>query len=150
MILLDSRQILEAVQRSLDAHVLPMLEDDFARVQVASAQKALQEVLDRMAEGDPCERMNEALAEGARAIAREHRDTSPELSGRIDAALDAVSRQGEARDVCRALGEALWAIVAGSQDPAARALLALLQEQALAVYSADGRYLCFEAIASLT
>ena len=51
MILLDSVEILAAVRRSLEAHVLPDLRDDFARVQVQSALKALAEVEDRLANG---------------------------------------------------------------------------------------------------
>ena len=47
MILLDSVEILAAVRRSLETHVLPDLRDDFARVQVLSALKALAEVEDR-------------------------------------------------------------------------------------------------------
>ena len=52
MILLDSVEILAAVRRSLEAHVLPDLRDDFARVQVQSALKALAEVEDRLVNGE--------------------------------------------------------------------------------------------------
>ena len=51
MILLESQQILAAVQRSLQIHILPQLEDDFARIQVSAALEALREVSDRMSEG---------------------------------------------------------------------------------------------------
>jgi hypothetical protein len=47
MILLDSAEILAAVRRSLEVHVLPELRDEFARVQVQSALKALAEVAER-------------------------------------------------------------------------------------------------------
>ncbi len=40
MIVLDSAQILTSVKLSLETHVLPELDDDFARVQVLAALKA--------------------------------------------------------------------------------------------------------------
>lgn len=151
MILLDNQQILTAVQRSLETHILPMLDDDFAKVQVASAMKALQEVLDRLADGDPCDRMNADLVSGGRAIAAEHAESSPTFSRQLEQVLTALPETGEARDKNRALGEALWQLVEGeNDDPAAKALLRLLYDQALAAYSADGRYISIEAIASLT
>ena len=42
MFVLDSVQILAAVRRSLTKHVLPALEDDFARVQIVQTLKALE------------------------------------------------------------------------------------------------------------
>ncbi|MBW2230660.1 MAG: hypothetical protein JRG92_09505 [Deltaproteobacteria bacterium] len=151
MILLDNHQILAAVQRSLQTHILPMLEDDFAKVQVASAMKALQEVCDRLADGDPCDRMNADLMAGARSIVVEHERGSPELCRRLEQLLSSMPENEDARDLNRALGEGLWQLVAAAHDdPAAKGLLKLLYDQALAVYSADGQYIAIEAIASLT
>jgi hypothetical protein len=151
MILLDSTQILSAVRRSLQTHVLPMLDDEFARIQIAASLKALEEVGDRLQNGDPCDRMNSDLVAGARAISAEYAESSPSFCARLRAALDSVPDDAGARDRNRALGEALWQLVeAGDGDPAARAVLRLLYDQALAAYSADGQYISIEAIVSLT
>ena len=150
MILLDSQQILAAVQRSLRAHVLPELQDDFARVQVLAALRALDEINDRFEQGDPCERMTEATLRGAREIAKSVRDESPAFAEQLEAELAALPEGGNAREQQRALGEALWSLVSGNDDPAAARLLALLHDQAIASATADGVYICPEAIASLT
>jgi hypothetical protein len=80
MIVLDSIQILAAVQRSLETHVLPELSDDFARVQVQSALKALAEVSDRLERGDPSQRSNQIIESEVAALAESVRATSPDFA----------------------------------------------------------------------
>ena len=150
MILLDSTEILAAVRRSLEAHVLPELRDDFARVQVQSALKALAEVEDRLANGEPCKRMNHDIETRARELANSIRSESPAFARGLDEALAGAPEGGTSRDRARQLGEALWSLVSGSDDPAAARLLALLQEEALRTMSEDNAWMCPEAIASLT
>jgi HAMP domain-containing protein len=150
MILLDSLQILAAVQGSLKTHILPKLEDDFAQIQVAAALKALEEVSNRIAQGDPCDETNAELLAGARKVAEDHRMSSPDLVARLEAALDAIPSEETGRALNRRLGTALWELVAKNEDPAALDLLELLRAQALKSYSGDTQYISGEAIASLT
>lgn len=150
MQLLDSKDILDAVSRSLQTHVLPKLDDEFARVQIASALKALQEVGDRLQDGDPCDALNDRIEQGAREIAEGANETSPEFSKRLIAALDGVASVEGTRQRNREMGEALWQLVSKNDDPAAKQLLALLSQLALESANADNRYMCGEAIASLT
>ena len=150
MYLLDSRQILSAVQLSLEKHVLPVLTDDFARVQVQSALKALAEVAHRLEHGDPCEQLNARIESGTRELAASLVGSSSDFGAALSAALEAAADHSDPRERARALGEALWKLVAESSDPAAARLLALLREQALRMASEDGGWICGEAIASLT
>jgi hypothetical protein len=138
------------VARSLEAHVLPKLDDDFARVQIASALKALQEVGDRLVHGDPCDALNDRIEQGAREIAEGARDGSPDFAARLLKALDGIAQDAGARERNRQMGEALWQLVSKNDDPAAKQLLALLSQLALESANADNAYLCGEAIASLT
>ncbi len=150
MILLDNQQILGAVERSLETHILPQLDDHFARVQVAAALKALQEVRDRLREGDPLDAMNTAVIEGARAIAKSHAKTSPDFVARLETTLDALDMRAATRDLNRQLGTGLWPLVSKNADPAAIELLDVLRAQALACQAADVKYMSLEAIISLT
>ncbi|MBW1683934.1 MAG: hypothetical protein JRS35_02610 [Deltaproteobacteria bacterium] len=150
MILLDSVEILAAVRRSLEAHVLPELRDDFAQVQVQAALKALAEIGDRLENGDPCERSNRNLEAGVRELAESVRSESPSFATGLEAALAAAPRDAAPRERARQLGEALWRLVSGSEDPAATRLMALLREEALRTASEDAVWMCGEAIASLT
>jgi hypothetical protein len=150
MILLDTLQILAAVQGSLKTHILPKLDDDFARIQVAAALKALEEVSNRIEHGDPCDETNSDLIAGALKVAEDHRASSPDLVARLEAALDAIPDEETGRELNRQLGAALWELVAKNEDPAALDLLELLRAQALKSYSGDTQYISSEAIASLT
>jgi hypothetical protein len=150
MILLDSVEILAAVRRSLEAHVLPELRDDFAQVQVQAALKALAEIGDRLENGDPCERSNRNLEAGVRELAESVRFESPAFASGLEAALAAAPRDAAPRERACQLGEALWRLVSGSEDPAATRLMALLREEALRTASEDAVWMCGEAIASLT
>ena len=150
MILLDSKEILDAVGRSLETHVLPRLDDDFARVQVLSALKALAEVADRFANGDACEAMNENIRAGVSDVAARTRDEAPEFAAALEAALAAAPVDAAARDWNRRVGEALWALIDRREHAACSDVLELLREQAKLVVAGDGQWMCPEAIASLT
>lgn len=150
MIVLDSAQILSAVKRSLETHVLPALSDDFARVQVLSALKALAEVGHRLENGDPAARSNGIIEAGARELADSLRSESPEFAAKLEAALEARPLGDAPRERSQQLGEALWDLCSTSQGPAANRLLALLQAEALRTMSEDNLWMCPEAIASLT
>lgn len=149
MILLDSVEILAAVRRSLEAHVLPELRDDFARVQVQAALKALAEIGDRLENGEPCERSIHNIEAGVRELADSIRSESPAFAEGLVAALAAPPADAAPRERSRQLGDALWSLVSGSEDPAAVRLMALLREEALRTASEDAEWMCGEAIASL-
>ncbi|MDP6980126.1 MAG: hypothetical protein QF570_16235 [Myxococcota bacterium] len=150
MIVLDSAQILAAIRRSLETHVLPQLTDDFAQVQVLAALKALDEVGHRLDNGDPAEHSYRLIEAGVRELAESVRSESPDLSAGLDAALSAVAEGDAPRDRLRQLGESLWALYSASEGPGADELLAILQAEALRTMSEDNAWICPEAIASLT
>jgi hypothetical protein len=150
MFVLDSVQILAAVRRSLTNHVLPALEDDFARVQIVQTLKALEEVEDRLVNGDPSARSNEVVAAGVLALADSLRSESPEFAGQLDAVMAAVPADAEPRELSRRMGEALWPLVTSGEEPGSTQLLALLQQEAIRILGEDNRWICPDAIASLT
>jgi hypothetical protein len=149
MLSLSSTQILAAVRRSLETHVLPEIGDDFARVQIAAALKALEEVGDRLENGDPCERANSRLEAGLREIAGGARDASPEFAAGLEAILETPSRGDEPRERARDLGEALVALLRTSDTPAKRQVLELLQGEVGRNAGEDLRWACPEALQSL-
>jgi HAMP domain-containing protein len=150
MFVLDSVQILSAVRRSLANHVLPELRDDFARVQVLQALKSIEEVEDRLSNGDPSERSNQIVESEVRALAESLRGDAPEFASKLDAALAAAPPGGAPRERARQLGESLWQLVIGGEEPGAGRLLALLQQEAVRILGEDTRWICPEAIQSLT
>ncbi len=150
MIVLDSTQILDTVKLSLETHVLPELSDDFARVQVISALKALAEVSDRLQNGDPAERSYGIIVTGVRELVASAGSDEPEFAAKLDATLGAVNADESPRDRLRQLGEALWSLYSENDGAAADQLLAILQAEALRTMSEDNAWLCMEAIASLT
>ncbi len=150
MIVLDSAQILTSVKLSLETHVLPELDDDFARVQVLAALKALAEVSDRLENGDPADRSNGIIEAGVRELADSIRSESPEFATKLLAALETRPEGDAPRDRSKQLGEALWSLYSENEGPAADRLLAILQAEALRTMSEDNAWICMEAIASLT
>ena len=148
MLFLSSTQILAAVRRSLETHVLPEVGDDFARVQIAAALKALEEVGDRLENGDPCERSNARLEAGLREIAGNARQNSPDTAAGLDAALENPA-SGEPRERARRLGEAVAALLTRSDAPARLQVLKLLQDEAGQSTSEDANWVCLEALRSL-
>jgi hypothetical protein len=150
MFVLDSVQILAVVRRSLTKHVLPALDDDFARVQILQTLKALEEVEGRLVNGDPSTRSNEIVASGVRELADSLRTESPEFAVKLDAAMATVPVDGEARERARRIGEALWPLVTSGDEPGSARLLEVLQQEAVRILGEDNRWICPEAIASLT
>ena len=150
MILLDSAEILAAVRRSLEVHVLPDLRDEFARVQVLSALKALAEVEDRLVNGEPCERMNHDIETGVRELADSVRSESPGFAESLETALAAAAAGATPREQAVQVGEALWRLASESQDPAAVRLWELLRDESLKATAPDGLWMCAEAFEPLT
>ena len=150
MIVLDSAQILTSVKRSLETYVLPELSDDFARVQVLSALKALAEVSDRLENGDPSDRSNGIIEAGVRELADSLRSEAPEFAAKLDQVLCSEPEGDAPRDRSRQLGEALWKLYSESEGQAADRLLSILQDEALRTMNEDNAWICPEAIASLT
>ena len=150
MILLDSAEILAAVQRSLEAHVLPELRDDFARIQVQAALRALAEVGHRLENGDPRERMNQNIDAAVRAIAQNVRAEDPEFAAGLEAALAAAPAEATPRMQAREVGDALWRRISGSEEPGAARVFEVLRDEAIRTAGEDREWMCGEAIASLT
>jgi len=150
MILLDTSETLAAVQRALEAHVLPELEDDFARVQVQAALRALAELQHRIEHGDPCDTMNRNIDAGVRAIADDVRDESPEFAAGLLSALDAAPADATARARACAVGNALWERIAASDGPGAARVFEVLRSEAIRTAAEDRDWMCLEAIVSLT
>ncbi|MBW2444354.1 MAG: hypothetical protein JRG83_00370 [Deltaproteobacteria bacterium] len=149
MILLDTSETLAAVRRSLEAHVLPELEDDFARVQVLAALRALDELGHRIENGDPCDAMNRNIDASVRAVAEEARAEAPEFAANLNAALDVAPAAASPRERAREVGDALWRLVSDSEEPAAARVFEVLRDEAIRTTAEDREWMCDEAIASL-
>lgn len=148
MILLDETQTLAAVRRSLETHVLPALSDDFARIQVLAAMKAIDDVRDRFERGDPVSRSNSRLESALAELAESSGEQSPELAARIEAVLGAVAPLDDARTRAALLGSSLVDLLA--DDSQARGdVFALAQKEASLVSMEDNRWMCSEAYESL-
>ena len=90
------------------------------------------------------------MESGARELLDSLRGESPEFAEKLDAALATVPAEGEPRERARRIGEALWPLVTSGEDPGSKQLLALLQEEAVRILGEDTRWICPDAIASLT
>jgi hypothetical protein len=148
VILLDSDQILAAISRSLMTHVLPALDDEYARVQVQAALTALDEVRHRLVHGDPYEAVNERLRAQLGAFADELRDASPDTAARVDTALVALDQAEDPRSQHRRMAEALTLLLA-DDEPALHGLRTVLEQQTIQTASADAIWICGPAIESL-
>ena len=87
---------------------------------------------------------------GVRELAESLRTEDPGFAAKLDAAPASAPDEGPPRERARRLGESLWTLVAGSDDPAAARLLDLLRQEALRTVGEDNAWMCGEAIASLT
>ena len=148
MILLETREILAAVRRSLESNVLPELADGFARVQVIAALRALDEVVDRMEHGDPLERVNERLERDLSALASDLPEESAALAAAIGEMLAGAARIPDPRERNRVVGERLTDLLAG-EDPATGRLRHLLEMESARTAGDDAAWMCQEAIESL-
>ncbi len=153
MILLDNDQTLSAIRRSLEEHVLPRLTDEFARIQVMSAVLALDEVVDRLRNGDPYERLNPRIEARLENLCAElSAPGAPDDDARLGSDLAGVLEDGrqmeDARQRWEALVGRLDALVRGRGDGHDR-LRQIIQEEAGWTASEDARWLCGPAIESL-
>jgi hypothetical protein len=152
MILLDNDQTLSAVRRSLEEHVLPRLTDEFARIQVVAAVLALDEVVDRLRNGDPYERLTPRLEERLDALRSElagsGADADAALAVDLADMLEAAGRIDDPRQRHMALVSRLDVVVVGEGGGFDR-LRQIVQEEAGRTASEDSRWLCGAAIESL-
>jgi hypothetical protein len=148
MILLDSEDIISAIRRSLEAHVLPVLDDDYARTQVDAALVALDEVAHRLRHGDPYLLVNERLESGLVDLIDEIRDQSPVVAEEINATLAAATDIDDPRQRNKILGDELTKVLAGT-DPAVSKLRDLLTQDAGQTAGDDSVWMCASAIESL-
>lgn len=148
MILLDTQDIVAAIRRSLESHVLPVLDDDYARTQVDAALVALDEVGHRLRHGDPYVTVNERLESGLADLIGELRDQSPVVAEQIDTALAAAAQTDDPRQRYAILGEELTKVLAGD-DPAVSKLRDLLAQDAGQTAGDDSVWMCTSAIESL-
>lgn len=144
MILLTTVELARAVRSSLAAHVMPVVEDEFATVQLAAALVALAEVEARLAGADPCEAEAERLGEGLQALADGEGAPDP-LAGEVASAVSLV----DPRDRDRRLREILAELALGDDGEIAAAALALLRDNGMKTAAEDGAWVCREAVASL-
>jgi HAMP domain-containing protein len=150
MFSLESKEILAAIRRSLETHVLPDVSEGFVQLQVLAAMKALEEVVDRLENGDPSARSNSRLEAGLKEIIANSGEASPEFSAQLTSLLDNLPEEtDEPRDRTRALGQALSDLLSASQDPTRWEVVKLLQGEAGVTAGDDQRWQCPEAIASL-
>lgn len=148
MILLDSDEILAVIGRSLSSHVLPALDDEYARIQVQAALTALEEVRHRLEHGDPYVAVNAHLREQLATFAEGARTTSPEAAARVDAVRAELDRGEDPRAQYRSFAEAFTDLLA-DDDGALAGLRAVLEQQAMLTAATDAKWICGPAIESL-
>ncbi len=148
MILVESREIVAAVRRSLEANVLPAMAEGFSRVQVIAAIRALDEVADRMDNGDPMVRVNERTEADLAVLAVDLAETSPDLSRQIEALLAETANISDPRMRNRVLGEHATEMLAGD-DPAIGRIRFVLEVESGRTSADDAPWMCPEAIESL-
>lgn len=148
MILLESAEILAAVRRSLEAHVLTVLDDDFARLQVMSAIKAIDDVVDRLERGSPITRSGERVARGlsevAASVAEDHAEAASALRDLAGSSMSADSGRGALDELfAGAFG------VAQSYPDVRDAILRVFDQESSLTTMEDNQWMCREAIESL-
>ncbi len=148
MILLEAGEIVAAVRGSLEAHVLPELPEGFARLQVIAALRALDEVADRLAHGDPIGRVNARLEQGLVALAAEIADGAPALHDGLLAMLAEAADVADPRERNRLLGERVTRLLE-SGDVATSRIRQVLEAESAMTSADDAPWMCPEAIESL-
>ncbi|MBT4161306.1 MAG: hypothetical protein HOE54_08365 [Gammaproteobacteria bacterium] len=149
MMVLDSVQLLDAVKRSLSSNVLPALEDEFARVQIAAALKLLEEVSERLEKGDPCDDLNRIVVSDLTELTGRLQKDDPETAKALQEAVASAGNEDGPREYYRQLVEGVWA-VSKNTDPETHAeILNLLINRNLEAAEKDARWICPEALMSL-
>lgn len=148
MILVETKDIVAAVRRSLEANVLPAVAEGFPRIQVIAAIRALDEVADRMEHGDPLLRVNERTERDLGDLAAELAGSSPDLGRRIEAVLAEASDISDPRVRNILMGEHLTELLA-SDDPATTRIRTVLETESARTSADDAPWMCPEAIESL-
>ena len=136
MIWLTNQEILRAVRHSLLDHVLPGVSEEYARVQVHAAAVALEEVVTRLASGDP--------------VAEENLRIAALLQG---AGVNTPAERGQASEEQRAYNAAARTAfsdaLAAADDHGTDELLAGWAAIERETAKADARWISGEALASL-
>lgn len=148
MILVETRDIVAAVRRSLEVNVLPAVAEGFSRIQVIAAIRALDEVANRIDHGDPMVRVNERTEADLAVLAADLAETSPDLGRRIEALLAETADISDPRVRNRVLGEQLTELLAGD-DPATDRIRFVLEVESGRTSADDAPWMCPEAIESL-
>lgn len=148
MILVESREILAAVRRSLEVNVLPAVAEDFARVQVIAAIRALDEVADRLDHGDPLHGVNGRLERDLGDLAADLAETSPELGSRVAALLSQTAGISDPREKYRVIGEGVTELLTGD-EPATALIRHVMEVESARTSADDAAWMCPEAIESL-
>lgn len=147
MMLVETGDIVSAIRRSMETHVLPALPEGFARLQVVAALVALDEVADRLANGDPVARANERLERDLAALAAELPDSSGTRLA-LEEILAGLGGVGDPRRRNCALGEALTELLRVDDIETARVRKVLEVESGRAAME-NAPWMCPEAIESL-
>lgn len=150
VILMNSTQILAAVIRGLEENITPELQTNYAKVQVASAIKAIEEVIGRLERGDPCRAENERLAKMMEGLVQGLRQGSSEVAESLDLALSAVASEGDPREKNSKLKEALWDAVSRCDRDDALKILKPYLDNLLITIGEDATWVCPEAVYSLS
>lgn len=146
--LVETDEIVAAIRRSLDAHVLPALPEGFARLQVVAALVALDEVADRLVNGDPLSRSNARLESDLEALANDLPGTSSSLAEGVRSLLVEARAIDEPRERNRSLGEGVTALMR-LDDPETARVRHILEAEAGRAAMENAPWVCPEAIESL-
>ena len=149
MMVLDSVQLLDAVQRSLSSNVLPVLEDEFARVQIAAALKLLEEVSERLEQGDPCDDLNRSIVADLTELTNRLKKDDPDTAMALEEALASASSDDGPREYNRQLVEGVWAVSKKTDAETQTQILNLLINRNIEAAEKDARWICPEALMSL-
>jgi len=149
MIYLTSSQILKAVKRSLENNIVPEVQTDYARVQLSSAILAIQEVISRFEDGDPCLKENGQIERSMVGLAEDVKDKFPMLSNRLKECLLEANSLSDPREKNRFLKEGLWGLLKSANGEEAKCILQCIHEYMKGTIVEEQKWLNPEAIASL-
>lgn len=150
MILMNNTQILSAVVKGLEQNIAPELKTDYAQVQLMAAVKAVQEVIHRLEQGDPCLAENERLEALMLGLADSLRDDSPDVASGLKAGIEAAASVEDPREKNRVLKEEVWGVIRDSDKADAQKVLAKVMENHMATIGEDAAWVCAEAVKQLS